>query len=471
MTIPAFRSKGAYGTGTTSCTAAVPTGGDAPQTNDILIITVESSDSTTAAGTPSTPLLWTKVFERTQGDGATGVTTLTIFGKRAGVAELDVTIDGVGNHCSASMFVFSGCVTSGDAWVAGTGTGADTGEGSILDVTTPESDCLVLMVVGASRDANSTTHFNSFTNSNLSSITEREDNLTSTGAGGGIGVAEGGKASAGATGDTTIDVANTASPWNSVHIVLKPATSSNNAELAKTLDALVSSGAGTVTVTGSLALTFGVVSSASAGDVTITATLAQTLAALVSVSSGNVTIEAILAKTLSELASSGSGNVDVSSALGATLALLVSSGSGNVDVTGILTQTLGALISTASGNVTITGELMQTLGALLINAHANVDVDGIIAQTLSALTSAGSANVAVGSTSSQTLGALTLLSSGNVSVTGSLSQVLSVLTLIAAASVPVSGFSQLGYVEADIRRIHTADGETYTAEIRRVNKA
>src|SRR3990172_2375909 len=124
---PVFRSAGAYGTGTTSCTAAVPTGAGAPQADDILLIVVESTDSTTAAGTPNTPSGWTKIFEETQGAGATGVTTLTVFGKRAGAGEANVTIDGVGNHVSARMFVVSGCVTTGTAWTVGTGNGANTG--------------------------------------------------------------------------------------------------------------------------------------------------------------------------------------------------------------------------------------------------------------------------------------------------------------------------------------------------------
>src|SRR3990170_2964099 len=99
MTLPAFRSIGAYGVGTTSCVAAVPTAGNAPQANDILLILVESTDSTTAAGTPNTPNGWTKLFEETQGGGALGVTTLTVFGRRVPAGgQGNVTVDGVLNH-------------------------------------------------------------------------------------------------------------------------------------------------------------------------------------------------------------------------------------------------------------------------------------------------------------------------------------------------------------------------------------
>ena len=221
MAIPAFRSKGAYGVGTTSCLAAVPTGGDAPQENDILLIVVESADSNTAAGTPNTPSGWTKLFEESQGDGATGVTTLTVFGKRAGASESDVTIDGVLNHCSATMLVYSGCLTSGDAWQVGAGNGADTGNGTMTGLTTAVNDCLIVAICCTTNDAIGSNRFSGWTNANLSSFTEREDNTTNTGNGGGFGVADGGLATAGATGDSTVTIIVSVQ-WRAVHIALKP---------------------------------------------------------------------------------------------------------------------------------------------------------------------------------------------------------------------------------------------------------
>jgi hypothetical protein len=228
VTAPAFRSKGTSGSGTTSCTAAVPTGGSAPQANDILLIVVESSDSTTAAGTPNTPAGgWSKLFEETQGGGATNVVTLTVFGKRAGGSETDVTIDGVGNHVAATMLVFSGCVTTGDAWTVGTGNGGTAASATVTGLNTPSAENLVVMIVGVTRDANSTTTFANWANSNLTSILEREDNTTSSGAGGGIGVATGEKATAGATGDSTVDMTATTHVWRSVHIALAPPADSS----------------------------------------------------------------------------------------------------------------------------------------------------------------------------------------------------------------------------------------------------
>jgi len=219
--VPIFRSAGAYGTGTTQCTAAVPTGGAAPQANDTLVILAESTDSTTAAGTPNTPGGWSKLFERTQGDGLTGVTTLTIFGKRAGAGETDVTIDGVLNHISARMFVVSGGIETGDAWTVGSGNGADTGNGTCPSLTTPTDNCLVLAIGCSTRDNINSANFTLWTNANLSSLTERGDNGTNVGAGGGIGVAMGGLALAGPTGNTTFQI-NVSDRWNAVHIALRP---------------------------------------------------------------------------------------------------------------------------------------------------------------------------------------------------------------------------------------------------------
>jgi hypothetical protein len=221
MAMPSFRSKGAFGAGTTSCTAAMPTGGNAPQANDIILIVVESSDSTSAAGTPNTPGGYSKIFEEAQGAGATGVTTLTIFAKRAGASEGDVTIDGVGNHCSATAHVFQGALTSGTAWGVGSGNGGTTSGITITGLDTPEDNCLVIPITTSTRDTITSSQFSNWTNANLSDLTEREDNLTSQGAGGGHGLATGGKASAGSTGNTTVTSA-TAAAWRCVHVYLRP---------------------------------------------------------------------------------------------------------------------------------------------------------------------------------------------------------------------------------------------------------
>jgi hypothetical protein len=190
MAAPTHRGNGVFGSGTTSCTAAAPTGGSAPVEGDAAYIIVESSDSTTAAGTPNTPSGWTKLLEVTSGAGATGVTTLTVFGRIVPAGgQGDVTIDGVGNHCGAAMTVVAdhgmGAITDtiiGTVTDHGTGTTGLTTSG----ITLPHPDCFILWVMGLSDDAADTTNASAQTNANLSSITERIDNTVTAGAGGGL---------------------------------------------------------------------------------------------------------------------------------------------------------------------------------------------------------------------------------------------------------------------------------------------
>jgi hypothetical protein len=214
----AFRAKGAYGVGTTSCVAALPVG---HTTNDILLILVESSDSSTACGTPNIPADWTQIFEECQGGGVSGATTFTIFGKRHDGSESDTTVDGVLNHCSTSMSAFSGAITTATAWSVGTGSGGVAPSASCADFNPTPDNVLMLCSLGGTRDVISAAICSAWTNANLASLTEREDNFTNTVSGGGICYAEGTLAS-GASGTTTVTMAGTEN-WRSVHVAIEPA--------------------------------------------------------------------------------------------------------------------------------------------------------------------------------------------------------------------------------------------------------
>jgi hypothetical protein len=219
MAAPVAQAKGVYAVGTTSFVADVPAG---IALNDILLIIMESSDSSTAAGTPTTPADWTKLFERSQSTAAT--TTLTIFGKVATGSETDVTVDGVLNHCSGTMFAVRGAKASvaGASLKVGTGNGADTGNmASVAGITVDEADCLGLLVGGSGRDAINTTNWSVWASVNGTSETEWEDNHTNTAAGGGIGVAWFLAPSSGSTGDGSATIAVSV-PWNGVQLVFEP---------------------------------------------------------------------------------------------------------------------------------------------------------------------------------------------------------------------------------------------------------
>src|SRR3990167_5792930 len=190
MAAPTLRGVGAFGSGTTSFVAAVPTGGSAPQAGDALYIVMESSDSSTAAGTPNTPNGWSKLNETTVGAGATNFTTLTIFGKIAGAGEGNVTVDGVGDHCAGAMVVVAGHGLSviGDT-VVGAAQNHGTQQANCLAPSiTVTADSFIIVAMGLTDDAADTTNVSGVVNANLASITERIDRTVATGAGGGVGI-------------------------------------------------------------------------------------------------------------------------------------------------------------------------------------------------------------------------------------------------------------------------------------------
>ncbi|HSE45276.1 MAG TPA: hypothetical protein VLA89_08090 [Gemmatimonadales bacterium] len=222
MAAPAVRGTGAVGAGTTSATAAAPTGGSAPQSGDAIFIFVESSDSSTAVGTPNTPANYTKLLETSILSGSTGVSTGTIFGKIAGASEGDVTIDGVGDHTVACMVVI--------AAPHGLSSISDTVIGSINQVTTANgsgsapsvavtADSRVLMVCFTSRDINSTAGFNTWANSNFTGVAELADRSVNTNAGGGLGLGTGACAGT-STGTSTWNMGS--AEHQDLHIAIPP---------------------------------------------------------------------------------------------------------------------------------------------------------------------------------------------------------------------------------------------------------
>lgn len=192
-----LRGIGAAANGTTGFTAAVPTGGSAPVAGDAMYIVMESADATNQAGTPDTPTNWTKLFEDTQAPATNGLTTLTIFGKIAGAGETDVSVTGVGDHCSGRLLAVGNHGLSSIAGtVVGTASKADSASVTGLAITVV-ANSFILLCSSTSRDASSTTTFTDvgggggWTNASLTSLTEIADNTTTTGTGGGIGICSG----------------------------------------------------------------------------------------------------------------------------------------------------------------------------------------------------------------------------------------------------------------------------------------
>lgn len=193
-------------------------------TNDLLLIFVESSDSTTAAGTPNTPTDWYKIFERTEGGGALNVTTLTIFARLSPLNGLaNVVVDGVANHILGLMMTIDnhGISSVDTDIVVGTGAGHGTGTTSLtttsINVT---ANSMIVWAIGLSDDASDTSNAATYTNANLANISEKRDNTQTTGAGGGVAVATA-TCSGTSTGNGTW-AHDTAVQSQSVYLGIKP---------------------------------------------------------------------------------------------------------------------------------------------------------------------------------------------------------------------------------------------------------
>lgn len=116
------------------------------------------------------------------------------------------------NHKIGRMIVVRGCRTTGnpfEAAPASTELVADTTV-SIPGMTTTSDNCLILYAFGTGQDITSTAGATGWANASLGSVSERMDNWTATGTGGGFAMASGEKATAGATGAMTATLSLTA---------------------------------------------------------------------------------------------------------------------------------------------------------------------------------------------------------------------------------------------------------------------
>ena len=193
-----------YAVGTTSavvagtCAPGIPAG---TTTNDLLVVFIEAANEPLNAITGYTRIGSGAVIQ------ATGlVTDLSAFYKVAGASESAPSITSTPqNHLIARIVGVRGAATTGTPInVVNTGLDNTTGTAfSIPGATTTVIDCLVFAALSTGTDVASTTHSSGYTNASLGSITERVDDWTTSGNGGGIAVCTGTKATSGAYSATT----------------------------------------------------------------------------------------------------------------------------------------------------------------------------------------------------------------------------------------------------------------------------
>jgi hypothetical protein len=217
--LPTFVAAGTVASGTGDITPGLPAGW---ASNDILLVFCESG---TADPPPAVPTGYAHV---TGSSISTTGTRLTVFWKRSTSVESAPLIADTGNHQSARMIAVRGCRTTSNPWeITQTSVEAvvDT-SGSATGPTTTQANCFIVIAASSDYDpaGDDTVGYSAWTNAALGSLTEQIDNRSAAGGGGGLGVATGTKASAGAVGATTYTLANAA---NKAHLViaLAPTTS------------------------------------------------------------------------------------------------------------------------------------------------------------------------------------------------------------------------------------------------------
>ncbi len=209
---PTFLGAGsAVNSANNNVTPAWPSGHDS---GDIALLFIESSCG------ESTPTLGTAAgfaLVDTQDTTCTSTTTgtrLTVYWARAtSTAMTSPTVtNSSNNHLIAQILVYRGALDTGDPWdVRGGGVKAtESTSVTVTGVTTTVADTLVVIAVSQGVDKNSTA-FSGWTNANLTSINERADTASNSGNGGGFGIIDGTKATAGATGDTTATITDSSS--------------------------------------------------------------------------------------------------------------------------------------------------------------------------------------------------------------------------------------------------------------------
>jgi hypothetical protein len=224
VAIPTFVNFGVAATGTTAVSPALPA---SLLVDDILLLFIETANEAITIPTPNGGT-WTEVTGSPQGTGtAAGLasTRLTVFWSRYNGTQGAPTTSDSGDHQIAQITAWRGCIASGNPWdvTAGDVASAASTAVSIPGATTTVNDCLIVAIVSNATDTG-TSQTGTWANASLSGVVERSDTSSTTGNGGGVGCASGGKAIAGAYSATTAVLA-TSSVQGRLSIALKPASS------------------------------------------------------------------------------------------------------------------------------------------------------------------------------------------------------------------------------------------------------
>jgi hypothetical protein len=164
--------------------------------NDVLVLFVQSR----AAEVPAVPSGWTAGPGATMATSARDSRIRTCY-KVAVAGETAPTVVDVGDHLFVVIMAIRGSNGVLDASQSSADASLQT-TATVTGTTTTVGDCFVV-VATTHGEGFATAAFTSWTNASLANLTERYDLGTTQGIGGGLGIATGEKATAGATGTTT----------------------------------------------------------------------------------------------------------------------------------------------------------------------------------------------------------------------------------------------------------------------------
>ncbi len=224
--VPTFVNAGAVAAGTGAITPALPAN---IAVDDILLLFLETSNQAISIANQSGGT-WTAVLNSPQSTGtAAGAdgARLTVFWSRYNGTQTAPVTNDSGDHQLGRIIAVRGVMASGNPWdvtAGGVEAGNTDTSGSIPGTNTTVANTLVVAAIAtALPDSTTTTVFSGWTNAGLAGVTERTDNSTTSGNGGGLGIATGTRAATGAYGATTVTTsASTAKAMMS--IALRPAT-------------------------------------------------------------------------------------------------------------------------------------------------------------------------------------------------------------------------------------------------------
>lgn len=396
-----FVNKGAFASGTTSAAPGIPA---SMQAGDYMVLVVETEGASVSVSAG-----WTQVTGSPLNRGTantSGGVRLAVYTRAwvSGDAAPTVTTTGAG-HVVSMIFGFRGVDTTTplDGVTPTTTSAAASATLTMPGITTATNNAVVVHCMALDSDnisSNSVT--GAPTNANLTftgfgTSGELHDQTVATARGGGIFVAAGEKAVAGATGNTT--ATQVSSAYLGITLSLR-AASATAGTASVTLDAFTLSGAGAQSFTG--------VGAASLGAFAVGGVGAQSFAGTAGVTLSNFTLTGAGAQSFA-----GVGAVTLDA------------------------FTLGATGAQSGVNATV-GTLGATLGAFALGGVGAQSFTGVGAVTLGSFTLAGSGINSFGGVGSPTLGAFTLAGTGEQTVasatTGTAGVTLSAFTLGGAGS-------------------------------------